>query len=371
MSQLMTNSLDEPRGLTVTAILAGCWRSPPLDHLEISELELDEVTPLLYGSGAGALGWWRVRHTELKATSSAQVLHQAYRLQTLQSAIHEGKIKTVFRLLRASSIEPILVKGWAAASLYPERALRPYGDIDLCVRPSDYKTAAALLAGPEATGCWVDLHNAFSELKERTFDQLFERSRLVGLDNNYVRVLSAEDHLALLAVHLLKHGAWRPLWLCDIGAAVESLPPNFSWDVCLGRKKRRADWIVSAIGLANRLLGARIDHLPIAGEAKQLPKWLVAAVLKQWQNPYAIDQPPMRHPAPMANYLRHPSGLLNGLRQRWPDPILATISVNGKLNNMPRLPYQIVNCISRVARLIVRLPALTRGRDQYQVETRT
>jgi hypothetical protein len=359
----MKKILAESRATLVGTILSGSWRPALTRALDFSESELDEVTPLLYGSGAAALGWWRVRQTELNATSSAQVLHQAYRLQTLQSAIHEEKIKTVFRLLRESSIDPILVKGWAAANLYPDRALRPYGDIDLCVRPSDYKTAAALLAGPEAAGCWVDLHHGFDELKGRTFDQLFERSQLLELGKNCVRVLSAEDHLALLAIHLLKHGAWRPLWLCDIGAAVESLPSNFSWDICLGRKETRADWIVSAIGLANRLLGARIDHLPIAGKANQLPNWLVAAVLKQWQNPYAIDQPPMSHPAPMANYLRHPSGLFNGLKQRWPDPILATISVNGKLNNMPRLPYQIVNCISRIARFIVRLPALTHGHD--------
>jgi len=348
----------ETRGTLVCSILAGSWRHTHTHTLGISETQLNEVAPLLYGSGGAALGWWRVRDTDLRDSASADVLHEAYRLQTLQSAIHEEKIKTVFRLLRESSIEPILVKGWAAAGLYPDRALRPYGDIDLLVRPSDYKVAAALLAGPEAAGCWVDLHHGFDELKGRKFDQLFERSRLVDLGDDYVRVLSAEDHLALLAIHLLKHGAWRPLWLCDIGAAVESLPPNFSWDVCLGRKKPRADWIVSAIGLANRLLAARIDHLPIAGEANRLPKWLVAAVLKQWQNPYAIDQPPMRHPAPMANYLRHPSGLLNGLKQRWPDPILATISVNGKLSNMPRLPYQLVNCISRVARFTVRLKTL-------------
>jgi hypothetical protein len=354
----MKQILAETRGTLVGSILAGSWRYTHTHTLGISETQLNEVAPLLYGSGGAALGWWRVRETDLRDSPSADVLHEAYRLQTLQSAIHEEKIKTVLRLLRGESIEAILVKGWAAAGLYPDRALRPYGDIDLSVRPSDYKTAAALLAGPEAAGCWVDLHNGFDELKGRTFDQLFERSRLVDLGDDYVRVLSAEDHLALLAIHLLKHGAWRPLWLCDIGAAVESLPPNFSWDVCLGRKKPRADWIVSAIGLANRLLGARIDHLPIAGEAKQLPKWLVAAVLKQWQNPYAIDQPPMRHPAPMANYLRHPSGVLNGLKQRWPDPILATISVNGKLNNMPRLPYQIVNCISRVASFTARLKTL-------------
>jgi len=114
--------------------------------LDISEQELDQVTPLLYGSGAAALGWWRVRQTDLRATSSAQLLREGYRLQSLQGAIHEENIKNVLQLLRESSIESILVKGWAAASLYPERALRPYGDIDLCVRASSYSAAAAVLA---------------------------------------------------------------------------------------------------------------------------------------------------------------------------------------------------------------------------------
>ena len=233
----MEVSLVDTRGSLVSAILTGSWRPTLNQSLDVSEKELDAVTPLLYGSGGAALGWWQVRQTELKTTPSAEVLHQAYRLQVLQSAIHEEKIKTVFRLLRESSIEPILVKGWAAASLYPERALRPYGDIDLCVRPADYKTATTILAGPEATGCWVDLHNGFSELKDRAVDQLFERSRLVALDGEHVRVLSGEDHLGLLAIHFLKHGAWRPLWLCDIGAAIESLPTSFDWDTCLGRDK--------------------------------------------------------------------------------------------------------------------------------------
>src|SRR2546426_7669112 len=148
----MEESLVETGGSLVCAILAGSWRHTPSPSLAISSTQLDEVLPLLYGSGAAALGWWRIRHTALKTTPSAEVLRQAFRLQALQSAIHEEKLKTVFGLLRESSIEPMLVKGWAAASLYPERALRPYGDIDLCVRPSQYKSATALLASPEAAG---------------------------------------------------------------------------------------------------------------------------------------------------------------------------------------------------------------------------
>jgi hypothetical protein len=346
----------QTRAALVCIILRGSWRQTPTQSLNISESELDEVTPLLYGSGAAALGWRQLSHTELKTKPSSVLLQQAYRLLVLQSAIHEEKIQSVFRLLRESSIEPILVKGWAAASLYPERALRPYGDIDICVAPSDYKAAAAVLAGPAAAGCWADLHNGFSELKDREFDQLFARSRMVDLGEGNVRVLSDEDHLALMAIHLLKHGAWRPLWLCDISAAVESLPHGFDWDVCLGPSKRPATWIACAIGLAHRLLGAQVKDLPASIKNQKLPNWLVTTVLREWENPFATNQPPMRHPLPMIAHLRHPNGVWKAVRDRWPNPIIATISVNGKLNRAPRFPYQLANCVSRVAHLLAHLP---------------
>ncbi|HEV7397876.1 MAG TPA: nucleotidyltransferase family protein [Pyrinomonadaceae bacterium] len=340
------------RGTLLSTILAGSWRASSPLSLNISEQELDEVTPLLYGSGGAALGWRQVRQTPLSSTSSGQVLHQAYRLQILQSAIHEEKIKTVFRLFRESSIEAILVKGWAAANLYPEKALRPYGDIDLCVRPSDYKSATNLLASPEATGCWVDLHKGFSEIKERSVEQLFERSQLLALDGEQVRVLSNEDHLALLSIHLLKHGAWRPLWLCDIGAALEGLSPDFNWDTCLGVDKKRSGWIACSVKLAEYLLGSKATNQPESIRKQIVPRWLIQNVLRQWESPFAINQPPMNHPMTMTNQLRHPTGLWKAFRVRWPNPILATVSVNGKFNRTPRWPYQLGNCFLRLGQFL-------------------
>lgn len=352
----MNETLSQQRADLLSAILEGSWRATPSPPLSLSESQLDEVTPLLYGSGAAALGWRRLSKTDLKSLPSAVLLQQAYRLQVLQSAIHEEKIKTVFHLLRESAIEPILVKGWAAAGLYPERALRPYGDIDLCFGAGDYQAAADILAGPAAAGCWADLHRGFSELPDRSFEQLFARSRSLPLGDLSVRVLSPEDHLALLAIHLLKHGAWRPLWLCDIGAAVESLPPDFDWDVCLGSSKHQATWIACAIGLANRLLGARLADVPAAIRNQKLPKWLVSNVRKQWENPFATNQPPMRHPRPMITHVRDPRGIWQAIQDRWPNPIIATISVNGKLNDAPRFPYQLANCFSRIATFLAQLP---------------
>lgn len=352
----MTQSAQtSAKGALVARILAGAWRNNGSGHA-LSESQLDVVTPLLCGSGGAGLGWWNIRKTLLSDTSSGTVLQQAYRLQALQASIHEQKIKKVFSLLRQAGIEPILVKGWAAARTYPNTAVRAYGDIDLLVRAEDFQRATNVLTSEEASDCWVDLHKTFSELAGRRTLDLFARSRLVDLDGAEIRVLSNEDHLALLAIHLLKHGAWRPLWLCDIAVSVESIPEKFAWDVALGAKSKQARWILCVIGLAHQLLEANLDRVPRSVVAGQLPGWLVANVLKQWERPYPIEQSPMRHPRPMQTYLRQPLGLFDALRSRWPDPIGATISVNGGFNELPRLPYQLGNCVMRATQLVLKLP---------------
>jgi hypothetical protein len=346
-------SLD--KGNLVAEVLSGSWRSSNIPLLRMTEAELDVVTPLLYDSGTAALGWHRLKHTTLRTSPSAELLHQAYRLQSLQSEIHEQKIEKVFRLFRQASVDCVLAKGWATAGMYSERTLRPYGDIDICVRPEHFKLAQDVLNDPEANDCWVDLHEHFSEIDDRTVDQLFARSRTVSLGEEQIRILGPEDQLALSCIHLLKHGAWRPLWLCDIGVAIESLPATFDWDICQGSSHTRANWIICAIGLAKRLLGANTEGVP-ARLKHELPAWMVDNVLRQWHKPFAIHQPPMSHPVPMTDLLRRPSGLVEGLRQRWPNPIIATISVNGEFNNFPRLPYQMANCLSRIGRLLFTTP---------------
>lgn len=346
---------DLRRGSLVAAALAGSWRNSDLPPLNLTEAELDEITPLLCISGAAGLGWRRVSNSHLKDTPSAEVLRQAYRLQSLQAAIHEQKVEQTFRVFRHASIDGILAKGWAAANFYPDDS-RPSGDIDLCVRPDQYKLAQEALRAPEGAGLFIDLHKQFEEIGERPFNDVFARSRLLPLGQEQIRTFGLEDHLALLCIHFLKHGGWRPLWLCDISIAVESLPPSFDWSVCLGSNKTRGRWIVAAINLANRLLGADVSKCPAAANGQEPPVWLMENVLQHWCNPSSMNQAPLSHPVPIAELLRRPSGLLEGLRQRWPDPILATISVNGEFNSFPRFPYQVANCLSRIKRLVVRWP---------------
>lgn len=359
----MTKSRPESSGTLVAAILASSWRAQP-PPLDLSLSEFNEVTPLLYESGAASLGWKRIQETELANSPSGDLLHQVYRLQLLQSAINETKIQKVFRLLRDEGIEPILFKGWAAARLYPQPGLRPYGDIDILVRPEQYAAAKIALSAPEARDCWVDLHQRLLELDDRKLDDVFARSQLVSLEvgqaflpvpaegQPLIRVLGLEDHFALLAIHLLKHGAWRPLWLCDLAVILDALPETFDWDLCLGQKRLGVNWITTALGLAQSLLDAEIKEPALAAQARQVPGWLVANVLKQWEAPSNLLQEPMNHAAPMAAYLRRPKGVLRELRTRWPNPILATVAVKGRFNRLPRLPYQIGNCALRLGRFI-------------------
>lgn len=340
----------------VASVLSSAWRSDP-EPLSLSPQQLAAVSPLLLGSGAAALAWYRIKNSEFADSEVAYELKQAYRHHTLEAALHERDIKTTAALLRSKGIEALLIKGWSVARLYPEKGLRPYEDIDIVVRKEQYDEAQKLIAGFKSTHFAVDLHEGLSKAARLNEDIVFASSELATLGDVEVRVPRPEDSLRLLCLHLLGHGAFRPLWFCDIGVAVESRPPDFDWDRCLGNDKRVADWVSCTIGLAHQLLGVRVNDTPIIRRAENLPRWLLRSVLAQWEKPFSKFHGVARHRAPMSTYVRTPSGIFGDLRTRWPNAIEATIHVGGPFNSLPRWPFQVGECISRTANFIVRSTA--------------
>jgi hypothetical protein len=261
-------------------------------------------------------------------------------------------------------MEPLLFKGWAIARSYPQPGLRPSGDIDLCVRPEEYRAASASIHHVHDAAGQVDIHVGFSRdhlgfslLNDGTLDEIYERSEQVPLGDTEVRILGPEDHLRLLCLHMLGHGAWRALWLCDVAVALESRPPTFDWDRCLRGDRRRADWVVCTLGLAHQLLGARIEDTPAAERARNLPRWLAPVVLRQWGQGY-------RMPHWMAPDVRHPLRSLRGLHHHWRNPIQGTVEVGGPFNDWPRLPFQVAACARRTAQFVAELPAWRRAGTQ-------
>jgi len=147
------------QGQLIAKALTGAWRSKDLPEFALSESELDEVAPLLMGSGAAALGWRRISDSCLRESSSGELLHQAYRLQLLQSDIQEQKIEKAFRLLREASVEAILAKGWPWQDFIPaEHCVRMATSISACVpRTTDeWKSCLVNQTLPNARSIYID-----------------------------------------------------------------------------------------------------------------------------------------------------------------------------------------------------------------------
>jgi hypothetical protein len=331
--------MDRSPGSSLATLLKGSWRRhcPPV-HL--SEAELARLTPLLLQSGAGGLGWYHVRHTALRTSSPARTLQQAYRFHAMRAAVYERAIQRYIQALRAAGVEPLLFKGWTVARLYPEPYLRPYGDIDLVVKPAQYATADLVLKQVRIADCYVDLHRSLGWLSDQRWESLTTHAEVIRLGEVDVRILGPEDHLVLLCRHFLRHNAWRPLWLCDIAAALEARPADFDWARCLGTNRRRADWVACTLGLAHQLLDARVEDTPVAARAKNLPSWLRPAVLRQWDR--------CQGPGPLgtvvayvASHWRRPRDIIAHARLRWDMPIAATMALRGPLNEFPRGPFQL------------------------------
>lgn len=352
----MSELRSDKRGKLMAALLACAWRqNTPAFKCSLEELEL--ITPQLIETGAAALAWRRVRGSELESCAASGQLHDTYRLYKLLSVVYEREVVDVFRLLRSHGIEPVMVKGWAIARHYGEPESRPCGDIDLCVPPSQHEAAMELMKSRANITHDVDLHKGFQRLDERGFEELINRSELVEVEGESLRVLKAEDHLRVLCYHFLREGGWRPLWLCDIAAAVESRPAAFDWDLCMGGKQPFADWVACVIGLAHQLLGAEIQDTPVAERAARLPAWLVRGILREWE----LRSLHRRQHTPLLEAASHPLRSLRGLRYHWPSPVEATVMMGASFNETPRLPFQVGNCLSRAALLVARLPRRLRN----------
>lgn len=337
-------------GARVARVLSGAWRASPEEGPSVEAVEA--VAPLLLASGAAGLGWWRAQR--LPRRRSLAGLRQAFRLQTLRAALREREIARVVALARAAGVEPLTGKGWAIARSYPQPGLRPCGDIDLYVPVPEYGEAADALAGEGL----VDLHQGFSFLDDRDPRELHAHSRIVAAVDGHVRLFGPEDHLRLLCLHMLGHGAWRPLWLCDVAVALESRGAGFDWDYLLSGDPRRTEWAACALVLAHSLLGASLDGVPERVRSRQLPRWLVPTVLSQWGDP---SFRPQGTRTPMALVLRQPKDVLRALRLRWPNGIEATVGVRGPFNALPRLPFQIAECLRRSARFAIHFRGLLQG----------
>lgn len=270
----------------------------------------------------------------------------------------EKFILDAFRVFRQHDIEPILIKGWAAARYYPPEAPRFFGDTDLAVSAADFQKARSLIESPDEQVKGVDLHRELRSLDTLGWTELFSRSELVPVEGGDIRVLSPEDHLRVLCVHWLINGGEDRRRLYDVVYAVANRPPTFDWSKCVDVvDPTRRSWIVSTIGLAHRYLGLDLDGIPFADEARDLPAWLTRCVERGWSREVRLRG--------LDESITDRRLFFRQIKRRLPpNPIQATVFCEGKFDDRPRIGYQIRDIFGRLGPSVRRLSRAVA--DQYR-----
>ncbi len=214
--------------------------------------------------------------------------------QSSQTNLHKAMLlsRELIRIVDHLSSRGIAVmpyKGLALAELvYGDIALRQAGDIDLLIRPDEFRRAC------KAVGELGYIpHDRFSEAEERAqlksgyecafdgaagrnllevqwaiqprfyaidFDMtgLFERGTTIAVAGQTMKTPSIEDLFLVLAAHAAKHVWGRLIWLCDLARIM--ILPNLNWDWI--RSQADILGIVRILQVtmlaANRLLNAEI-----------------------------------------------------------------------------------------------------------------
>jgi hypothetical protein len=305
-------------GARIAALLRHAWRDVP----QPADDAADDLAPLLIRAGLAPLA---ARRRPLPA------LRDAVRMAHLHAAMRARRVVHVVERFRAAGIEPLVGKGWVVARrFYPDPALRPSSDVDVYVAPSGFAAASALVReNPDELGA-VDLHRGCPELCDRAWDAIAGKQI-----DGAVPTFCDEHHLRLLALHFVKHGGFRALWLCDVAALVER--STLDWDEVLRGRSWRSSWVVGVVALARDLLGADVSRTP--AEHFRVPSWVAAAVLHEWETPYRW---PDGRPPAASMFAGSAAQAAREVRARWPSPLEASFNFHGALNGVPRLPYELL-----------------------------
>jgi len=347
---------DVLSGSVIAGLMAGAWRASP-PPLAVAADDLIDALPRIVGPGAAALVWRRVAGGPDAADPRFAVLRRAAMLGALTNEGRLARLRPLVRDLQAAGVRPLLFKGQALAGVYPGRNLRPLGDFDLVVRPADRARAVDVLsrdadagsapadgqfhyALPHGGGAVVDLHDALPSVYALDLDRLFAEAVPIDIGDG-ARLLTPrpEHHLRLVAMHMLRHGGWRPLWLVDVAALVEAAGPGFDWTEALGAAPVARAWTATAVGLAADLLGCK----PPDGVASPPPRWVVEALLAEWRDPRASR---FRSPAvePSWGFVRR------RLAHYWLNPVAAAVALGVAPSVAPPRRAQVAYFAGAVAR---------------------
>ena len=269
----------------------------------------------------------------------APVKNRAEKLKLITFKVYEKRLQDLWSIFQTGRVEPILIKGWAAAANYPQPHLRRLGDFDFAVEPAMLKTVRELTKNQRMGD--IDWHCGLRHLDTVEWKDLFANSMTTECGNSQIRILRPEDHLRVLCVHWLGDGGRDREKLWDIYYAVASRPANFDWDRCLLTvSEKRRKWIACVTGLAGKYLGLDLENTPLADSAETLPSWVIKTVEGEWKGSVEYKY--------LLSCLRDRRELFKQLKKRFPpNAIQATVEMDGDFDEGARIFYQTRNIFKR------------------------
>jgi hypothetical protein len=289
-------------------------------------------------------------------------LNDPVRWSLIKRKANETRAANAFQLFRENGIEPILIKGVAAATYYPPDHFRDAIDLDLAVDPQDGQRAKELLVSSrEAASLGVDLHSGMRHLDPLDWSDLVANTETLPMAHGSIRVLRREDHLRILCVHWLTDGGANRERLWDITYAIKGRPPEFDWhrflDVVDAKRRR---WLESAVAIARDAHSLDLSDTPLA--VSEAPRWMRNFLQKEWES--ETDFQPLR------NSLDSWESFWSQFRKRFPpNPITATILSGGDIDAPTRIHYQIATTLSRALPSIKDVAAALRSKLQRRKVT--
>ncbi|QXD16145.1 nucleotidyltransferase family protein [Rhodocaloribacter litoris] len=198
------------------------------------------------------------------------------------NAFLAGELVRLARLFEARGIASLALKGPVVARMaYGSLGLRPFIDLDILIRPHDFRAVEQLLLEENYTpfpqvarrnelrrqiylrlsrqyqfareGIFnLDLHtHIMPPLYHYTipFDELRQRAAAVPMAGGTVYGLQPEDLLLVLCFHGEKN-RWETLkYICDVSELIRS-HPGLDWDVTLARARRTRALRILYLGLS-------------------------------------------------------------------------------------------------------------------------
>lgn len=283
-------------------------REPLLWAFVLEAAERHGVVPLLYQALS--------RIGDDVPSDKMRWLKERHQVNLHKSLILARELIRILDRLDSLGIAVLPYKGLTLAeAMYGDMALRPAGDIDLLVRPQDFRRIKEAVADLGYTP-----HVQLSELEERAYlvtgyecafdsaagrnllelqwaiqprfyavdvemESLFQRAVTVVVAGRPMKTLSPEDQVLILSVHAAKHVWGRLIWLCDIAQILQRPDLNWGWVQQQANTLGIARILRVTLLLVSRLLGA-----PIPGALDtRLPGDRVALVVADHVRTQIVD----------------------------------------------------------------------------------